>query len=276
MVRLIIHILLLNKKLFITFVYYPHVKKSSFCLSFIFDAMTAKSIIELVNADIFQRDIPVLTGVNVTVNEGEFVYIIGRVGSGKTSLIKTLNAELPLQRGEGVVAGFDLHRLKTRDMAQLRRKTGVVFQDFRLLTDRTVYKNLEFVLKATGWKNKISLQERIHTVLESVGMGETSSHKMPHELSGGEQQRIVIARAILNYPDLILADEPTGNLDPETSEEILELLGELNKTGKTVVMASHDYILIGKHRSRTLICEDGRIKDTARFEGNIDFEALLE
>jgi len=237
--------------------------------------MTAKSIIELVNADIFQRDTLVLTGVHVTINEGEFVYVVGRVGSGKTSLIRTLNGELPLHRGRGIVAGFDLHRLRPRELAQLRRKTGVVFQDFRLLTDRTVYKNLEFVLKATGWKNKITLRERIHDVLTSVGMG-NSSHKMPHELSGGEQQRIVIARAVLNDPDLILADELTGNLDQETSEEILELLREQNKTGKTVVMASHDYILIGKHRSRTLIGEDGRIKDTARFEGNIEFEALLE
>ncbi len=237
--------------------------------------MTAKSIIELVNADIFQRDTLVLAGVHVTINEGEFVYVIGRVGSGKTSLIRTLNGELPLQRGQGIVLGFDLHRLRTRELAQLRRKTGVVFQDFRLLTDRTVYKNLEFILKATGWKNKITLRKRIHEVLYRVGM-EESRHKMPHELSGGEQQRIVIARAVLNDPDLILADEPTGNLDPETSEEILKLLREQNKTGKTVVMASHDYILIGKHRSRTLICEDGKIKDTARSEGNIEFEDLLD
>jgi cell division transport system ATP-binding protein len=239
------------------------------------DSMTAKSIIELDHADIYQRDTLVLAGVQITVTEGEFVYVIGRVGSGKTSLIQTLNGELPLQGGHGVVAGFDLHRLRPRELALLRRKIGVVFQDFRLLTDRTVYKNLAFVLKATGWKNTVSLPERIHEVLESVKM-EHSSHKMPHELSGGEQQRIVIARALLNNPDLILADEPTGNLDPETSEEILELLREQNKTGKTVVMASHDYILIGKHRSRTLICEEGSIKDTARFEGKIDFQAILE
>jgi len=237
--------------------------------------MSANPIIELINAGIFQGAHMVLTDVTVSVHEGEFVYIVGKVGSGKTSLIKTLNAELPLQKGQGSVAGFDLQNLKAKDIALLRRKLGVVFQDFRLLTDRSVYKNLEFVLKATGWNQESGIKERIYNVLESVGMLEAEK-KMPHELSGGEQQRIVIARAVLNDPLIILADEPTGNLDPETSEEILNLLIGLNKEGKTIVMASHDYILIGKHRARTLICENSEIKDTARFDGKVDFEALLE
>ncbi|NQU87195.1 MAG: ATP-binding cassette domain-containing protein [Mariniphaga sp.] len=237
--------------------------------------MSAQPIIELTNADIFQRENLVLAGINTTINEGEFVYIVGRVGSGKSSLIKTLNAELPLQNGKGVVAGFVLHQLKTKELALLRRKLGVVFQDFRLLIDRTVFKNLEFVLKSTGWKQDKIIKERIQEVLESVGM-ELYAHKMPHELSGGEQQRIVIARAILNHPLIILADEPTGNLDPETSEEILNLLKGLNQKGITIVMASHDYILIGKHRARTLICENAGIKDTAMFDGSVDFESLLE
>lgn len=237
--------------------------------------MSASPIIELTNADIFQRDNLILAGINTTINEGEFVYIVGRVGSGKTSLIKTFNAELPLQNGQGVVAGFELHQLKTKELPFLRRKLGVVFQDFKLLTDRSVYKNMEFVLKSTGWKQENSIKERIHEVLESVAMIKYME-KMPHELSGGEQQRIVIARAILNHPQIILADEPTGNLDPETSEEILNLLTGLNKKGITIVMASHDYILIGKHRARTFICENAGIKDTAMFEGNVDFESLLE
>lgn len=237
--------------------------------------MSDEPIIELQDADIFQRDHLILAGVNVSIVGGEFVYIVGRVGSGKTSLIKTLNAELPLQGGEGAVAGFNLRQLKSRDKAFLRRKVGVIFQDFRLLSDRNVYRNLEFVLKATGWKQKNTLSERIYDVLEKVGMMKYFD-KMPYELSGGEQQRVVIARAILNDPQIILADEPTGNLDPETSQEILEILKELNRNGKTIVMASHDYILLGKYRARTLVCEGGKIKDTARFEGDVDFESLLE
>ena len=237
--------------------------------------MVENPIIELKNADIFQRESLILPDVNLQIGEGEFVYLVGKVGSGKSSLIKTLNAELPLQSGEGTVAGFRLHKLKSNELPLLRRKLGVVFQDFRLLTDRNVYQNLEFVLKATGWKQEKTIRDRIIEVMESVGMARLSK-KMPHELSGGEQQRIVIARAVLNHPAIILADEPTGNLDPETSEEILNLLTGLNRQGITVVMASHDYILIGKHRARTLICENGLIKDTASFNGNVDFESLLE
>jgi cell division transport system ATP-binding protein len=237
--------------------------------------MSSNSIIKLVNADIFQRENLILAGINVSILEGEFVYIVGKVGSGKTSLIKTMNAELPLQNGEGVIAGFDLQHLKSKDIALLRRNLGVVFQDFRLLTDRNIFKNLEFVLKATGWKQVKAIKDRVREVLQMVGMLK-SVNRMPHELSGGEQQRVVIARAILNNPAIILADEPTGNLDPETSEEILNLLIELNQAGKTIVMASHDYILIGKHRSRTLICEDSNIKDTKMFDGEVDFQSLLE
>ncbi|MBN1819804.1 MAG: ATP-binding cassette domain-containing protein [Prolixibacteraceae bacterium] len=236
--------------------------------------MPSEPIIELINADIFQRENLILAQITTTIYEGEFVYVVGRVGSGKSSLIKTLNAELPLQNGFGIIAGFELHNMKTHDLAFLRRKLGVVFQDFRLLTDRSVYKNLEFILKSTGWKQDKTIRDRIFEVLESVGM-EKVAQKMPHQLSGGEQQRIVIARAVLNHPAIILADEPTGNLDPETSEEILALLTRLNKAGITVVMATHDYILIGKHRARTLICENASIKDTASYEGNVDFESLL-
>lgn len=250
-------------------------KKVSFVNTFILKNMPAIPIIELKNADIFQGENLILAGVNVSINDGEFVYIVGKVGSGKTSLIKTINAELPLKKGLGMVAGYNLQELKTKEVPFLRRKLGIVFQDFRLLTDRNVFKNLEFVLKSTGWKQEKVILERVMEALEKVGM-QKFIDKMPHELSGGEQQRIVIARAILNDPLIILADEPTGNLDPDTSEEILNLLLELNKFGKTIIMASHDYILIGKHRARTFICEDAKIKDTARFEGNVDFESLLD
>ncbi len=236
--------------------------------------MAAKTIIQFTNADIFQQENLILASVNLQILEGEFVYVIGKVGSGKTSLIKTINAELTLNQGSAEVAGYSLHNLKTKDIPFLRRKLGVVFQDFRLLTDRSVYGNLDFVLKATGWKQDKAINDKIREVLQKVGML-SSMTKMPHELSGGEQQRVVIARAILNDPQIILADEPTGNLDPETSEEILKLLLDLNKAGKTVVMASHDYALIGKHNARTLICEESGIKDTAHVNGEVDFNSLL-
>lgn len=231
-------------------------------------------IIELNGADIYQRDEMILREVNVAVGEGEFVYVIGRVGTGKTSLIKTLNAELPLEEGTGNVAGFPLHSLKKREIPLLRRKLGVVFQDFRLLNDRNVRANLEFVLKATGWKDKKAIEQRIHKVLEEVEM-EKDLVKMPHRMSGGEQQRVVIARALLNDPPVILADEPTGNLDPETSEQILKLLLELNKEGKTVVMATHDYALIARHKMRTLVCEGQKLVDVSAAAGALDFNELL-
>ncbi len=236
--------------------------------------MEGETIISLEEADIFQREELILRNVTLKVAAGEFVYIIGRVGTGKSSLIKTLNAEIPLVSGSGSVAGFPLHALKKRDIPMLRRKLGVVFQDFRLLNDRNVKANLEFVLKATGWKDSKAITERIHQVLEQVDM-EKCLVKMPHRLSGGEQQRVVIARAILNDPPLILADEPTGNLDPETSEQILGLLQALNRSGKTVLMATHDYALISKHKARSLICEGKRLVDASRSEGKLDFAELL-
>lgn len=236
--------------------------------------MTGKAMIELTNADITQRDELILGNVNISIAEGEFVYVIGRVGTGKSSLIKTLNAEIPLNEGTGAVVEFQLHNLRDRDIPMLRRKLGVVFQDFRLLSDRNVKANLEFVLRATGWKQPQEINDRIHQVLEKVEM-EKAIVKMPHRLSGGEQQRIVIARAILNDPPVILADEPTGNLDPETSEQILELLRNLNREGKTVVMATHDYALISRFKMRTLVCEGHRIVDVSSPRGQLDFDEML-
>lgn len=237
--------------------------------------METNKIVELAGADIYQRENLILSNVNLEITSGEFVYVIGKVGTGKSSLIKTLNAEIPLIAGTGNVAGFKLHELKQREVADLRRKLGVVFQDFRLLTDRNVHDNLAFVLKATGWKNKIEIESRIAEVLESVGVLDKIM-KMPHQLSGGEQQRVVIGRATLNNPELILADEPTGNLDPETSEEILDLFIRLNQTGKTVIMVTHDYASIAKKPTRTLICANGVITDSATNNTTVDFESLLE
>jgi len=218
------------------------------------------TIIELKNCNIFQQDHLVLTDVDLKVEKGEFLYLVGRVGSGKTSLIRTLNGQLPLTEGEGWIAGFNLRKLKKHDIPKLRRKLGIVFQDFQLLTDRSVHENLEFVLKATGWTNKTAIEERIKEVLGKVGL-QTKGFKMPHQLSGGEQQRIVIARALLNDPDIILADEPTGNLDPETSDEIHRLLKGISDTGRAVVMSTHKLALIKKYPARTLRCENGRITE---------------
>lgn len=237
--------------------------------------MERNKVIELVDVAIYQRENRILSGVNLTVNEGEFVYIIGKVGTGKTSLIKTLHAEIPLLTGIGTVAGVQLASIKQKEVPMLRRKLGVVFQDFRLLTDRNVYENLAFVLKATGWKGKSEIDNRITEVLESVGVASKIA-KMPHQLSGGEQQRVVIARAILNNPLIILADEPTGNLDPETSEEILDLFIRLNEEGKTVLMATHDYAVIAKKPARTLICAAGKLSDSEANRMELDFESLLE
>jgi cell division transport system ATP-binding protein len=236
--------------------------------------MTEKKVIELTGADIYQRESLVLSDVNLEVNAGEFVYITGKVGTGKSSLIKVLNAELPLHKGTGEVAGFSLVDIRHRQISLLRRKLGVVFQDFRLLPDRNVFQNLEFVLKATGWKNKLDILERIEQVLKRVGMP-GKKQKMPHQLSGGEQQRIVIARAILNDPVIILADEPTGNLDPETSSEIMNLFLELNKEGKTIMMATHDFAAIASKPARTLVCANGFISDSAKENVLLDFESLL-
>jgi len=229
-------------------------------------------VIQFENTSIFQDDHLVLTGVNFTLAKGEFVYLIGRVGSGKSSLIKTINAELPLKKGSASVVGFSLENLKTKQVPLLRRKLGIVFQDFQLLTDRTVYDNLYFVLHATGWKDKTATDERIQKVLGKVNLV-NKGFKMPHQLSGGEQQRVVIARALLNDPEVILADEPTGNLDPETSETIMMLLREISDSGCAVLMATHNYTLLKKFPARTLKCDDSKL---VQLEDNteIDFTML--
>jgi cell division transport system ATP-binding protein len=222
-------------------------------------------IIELNNCEIWQMDHLVLSDVNLSVRKGEFVYLVGRVGSGKSSLIKTINAQIPLKEGTGNVAGFNLSKLKRRDIPHLRRKIGIVFQDFQLLIDRTVNENLEFVLRATGWKNRKDIDMRIADVLEKVGL-EKKGYKMPHQLSGGEQQRVVIGRALLNDPEIILADEPTGNLDPETSEGIIKLLMDISRSGRAVVMATHNYTILKKYSAKTLKCEGGRLVEALNDE----------
>jgi cell division transport system ATP-binding protein len=222
-------------------------------------------IIELTNCTIWQQNHLVLSKVNLRLGKGEFIYLVGRVGSGKSSLIKTLNAQIPLKEGVGLVAGYDLSKIKKKEIPYLRRKIGIVFQDFQLLTDRSVNENLAFVLKATGWKNKSEIGTRIGEVLEKVGLG-LKGYKMPHQLSGGEQQRVVIGRALLNDPEIVLADEPTGNLDPETSEGILKLLTDISKTGRAVVVATHNYTLLKKFTARTIKCENGELKEVINDE----------
>lgn len=234
--------------------------------------MALDTIIEFENANIFQKDNLILKDVNLSVNKGEFIYFIGKVGSGKTSLIKTINAEIPLLEGEARISGFDLTKLKTKQTPLLRRKLGIVFQDFKLLTDRTVYDNLLFVLKATGWKNKQEINDRITEVLDRVALS-YKGYKMPHQLSGGEQQRVVIARALLNDPEIILADEPTGNLDPETSENLMKLLFEISNNGRAVIMATHDYNMVKKFPSKTIKFENGKIFEQDQ-NAEIDFESL--
>lgn len=224
------------------------------------ETLVPDRIIELTDCSIWQQDHLVLTGVNFTLDKGEFAYLVGKVGSGKTSLIKTLNAQLPLKQGTGVVAGFNLSSIKPKEIPHLRRKIGIVFQDFQLLIDRSVNDNLEFVLRATGWKDKAVIAVRISEVLEKVGL-ELKGYKMPHQLSGGEQQRVVIGRALLNDPDIVLADEPTGNLDPETSEGIIRLLREISSTGRAVIVATHNYTLLKKFVARTVKCENGKISE---------------
>ena len=218
----------------------------------------SQTILEFKEASIFQGDSLVLADVNVEIKKGDFVYLIGKTGSGKSSFMKTLYADIPLKKGKGSIVDFNLNTLKEKDIPFLRRKLGVVFQDFKLLTDRTVNANLEFVLKATGWKDKAAMAARMEEVLTKVGM-KTTGFKFPHELSGGEQQRVAIARSLLNNPELILADEPTGNLDPQTSIEVMEVLQEINKNGNTILMATHDYALLLKYPSKTLKCDENQV-----------------
>ncbi len=235
--------------------------------------MALDTLIEFRNAVITQLDHLVLTNVTFSIEKGEFVYLIGKVGSGKTSVIKTINAELPLKDGDATVLGYDLRTIRRKQVPLLRRKMGIVFQDFQLLNDRSVNDNLQFVLKATGWNNKTEMEERIGEVLEKVGLG-FKGYKMPHQLSGGEQQRVVIARALLNNPEIILADEPTGNLDPETSEEIMKLLLDIKNSGRTVIMATHNYAMLKKFPARTLKCEKDKLLEMNHSE-EIELEDLM-
>jgi len=223
----------------------------------------AETIIELRHADIFQGDNLILQDVNLTVNKGEFAYLVGKTGTGKSSLLKTLYGELPLRKGEGTVVGYSLSGLDWKKIPYLRRNLGVVFQDFQLLTDRNVNDNLKFVLRATGWKDEKMMDEKVADVLDKVNL-KAKGFKMPFELSGGEQQRVDIARALLNSPKVILADEPTGNLDPETSDEVMNLLFHIAKDiGTSVIMATHDYIVVQKFPARMIKTERGRVMDNS-------------
>jgi len=215
-------------------------------------------VLSLKNVNVYQDNNAVLNGIDLEVNHGEFLYIIGKTGSGKSSLMKTLYGDLKLREGEGEFVDYNLAKLRERDIPYLRRKIGIVFQDFKLLPDRSVYENLQFVLRATGWKDKPEMDVKINQVLDKVGM-KNAAHKMPHQISGGEQQRIAVARALLNDPEVILADEPTGNLDPQTSVEVMQLLREINQNGKTIIMATHDYALIMKFPAKTLKCDSGTL-----------------
>ena len=225
--------------------------------------MSSSAIVSLKNAFIFQRKQCILNKVNLEVSPGDFVFLIGKTGTGKSSLIKTLYADLPLQKGEGSVAGYDLVKMKQKDIPFLRRKIGVVFQDFKLLPDRTIFENLRFVLHATGWKKKEDIKNKIDDTLATVGL-EGVLQKFPFELSGGEQQRVAIARALLNTPELIIADEPTGNLDPQTSLEIMEVFQKLHQEGMTVLMATHDYNMIVKFPGKILRCDEGTVYEVVQ------------
>lgn len=225
--------------------------------------MAENVVINLQGVDVFQQKHLVLSNVNLNIAKGEFVFLIGQTGSGKSSLLKIIYGDLHIGNGNGTIAGFDLKNLADKDIPYLRRKLGIVFQDFQLLSDRTIEQNLEFVLKATGWTDNNLINERIKDVLEKVGL-RSKLKKMPHEVSGGEQQRVVIARALLNNPEIILADEPTGNLDPETSQEIVLLLKQISQSGTTVIMATHNYNLIRSFPSRIIKCENGIVHEDAK------------
>ena len=218
----------------------------------------SQTVLALNNVTIYQEGRTILSDVNLEVKHGEFIYLIGKTGSGKSSLLKTLYGDLPLTEGTGHIVDYNLETLKEDEIPFLRRKIGIVFQDFKLLPDRSINDNMLFVLKATGWTDLNDMNNKIEEVLTKVGM-QDFGNKMPHQLSGGEQQRVAIARALLNYPEFILADEPTGNLDPQTSAEVLEVLKTINALGKTIIMATHDYALLMKYPSKTLKCEDTKI-----------------
>jgi cell division transport system ATP-binding protein len=218
------------------------------------------ALVKFEHVNILQNDRVVVGDLNVEVKAGEFVYLLGKTGSGKSSFLKTIYADLPVSSGSAGVCGFRMNELRATQIPYLRRKLGIVFQDFQLLSDRSVYENLRFVMKATGWRDESKIRLRIHDVLKKVGL-EGKEEKVPHELSGGEQQRVSIARALVNEPELILADEPTGNLDPETSEEILKLLKQLSEGGTAVLLATHDMIVYNKYKSRTLVFENGRVTE---------------
>lgn len=222
--------------------------------------MSLQEVVKISHASIWQEDNLILSDVGISLSAGEFVYLVGKTGSGKSSFLKILYAELDLKDGEGTCVGYNLRKLKRRHVPYLRRKIGIVFQDFQLLSDRSVYDNLLFVMRATGWKDKKKMKAKADELLRNVGL-ETKGIKMPHQLSGGEQQRVAIARALINDPELILADEPTGNLDPETSAEILNLLFTISKNGKTVLMATHDYTIMERFPFRTLRCENQKMYD---------------
>ncbi|MCB0430203.1 MAG: ATP-binding cassette domain-containing protein [Flavobacteriales bacterium] len=224
--------------------------------------MGLDTIISIRQASVYQNKHLVLSDVNLQINKGEFVYLIGKTGSGKSSLLRALYCDLHFEEGEIDIAGYTLQKIKRRKIPHLRRKLGIIFQDFQLLSDRSVKDNLLFVLKATGWHKKHDMDARVEDVLQKVGMG-TKGFKFPHQLSGGEQQRVSIARALLNDPDVILADEPTGNLDPATSEDILKLMKEISTSGRAVLMATHDYSLMEKFPSRTVVCDDGKVFEQA-------------
>jgi len=236
------------------------------------ELVVIEPVIELKNITVSQKDHIIFANVSLKIVKGEFLYLIGKVGSGKTSLIRTLNAQLPLNNGEATVAGFNLVKIKSKNIPKLRRKLGVIFQDFQLLSDRDVNENLNFVLRATGWKKRTEIEKRIEEVLGQVDL-KSKGNKMPHQLSGGERQRVAIARALLNHPDVILADEPTGNLDPDTSADILRLLNEIAQQGCAIVMVTHNYTLLKKFSARTIRCDDGKLIEVDQSE-EIDFTML--